>query len=243
MKKFLISALLIISVSAMAQKKPATPVKKPVTPVKKPAAAPATAFKSMNDSASYAMGISVGRFYEQQGVTQINSTLLAKGIADVLGKKKIVLKDEEMNILMNRYMSNIQEKKSKATVEAGEKFLASNKSKPGITTTASGLQYEVITMGTGPKPTAADSVTVHYVGTLIDGLEFDGSVKRGQPITFPLNGVIRGWTEGLQLMPLGSKFRFFIPYQLAYGLHDNQQIPGGSMLIFEVELLGIASGR
>ena len=130
--------------------------------------------------------------------------------------------------------------KSSANLKAGQDFLDVNKSKPGIVTLPSGLQYEVITNGTGPKPNASDKVTCHYHGTLIDGTVFDSSVKRGQPATFPLNMVIKGWTEGLQLMSVGSKWRFFIPPDLGYG--DRQvsaQIGPNSTLIFEVELLGI----
>lgn len=245
MKNLILSLVLLVSVSATAQNKSTTPAKKPATTQKKPVTTqkkpvtPASALKSLDDSASYAMGISVGRFYEQQGVTKINATLLAKGISDVLQKKQIVLDDNQMNILMNRYMTQIQEQKSKPNIAAGEQFLAANKKKAGVTTTASGLQYEVVRMGTGPKPAATDSVTVHYAGTLLDGSEFDNSYKRGEPITFPLNRVISGWTEGLQLMPVGSKFKFYIPHQLAYGTHDQQNIPGGSVLVFEVELLAV----
>jgi FKBP-type peptidyl-prolyl cis-trans isomerase FklB len=233
MKYIILPVVLIASLSVNAQQK------KPATPAKKPAAAPANPMKNLTDSASYVMGVSVGRFYQQQGVSSINATMLAKGINDVLQQKGLTLDDNQMNILMNRYMSIIQESKVKPVIAAGEKFLAANKTKAGVKTTASGLQYEVITMGTGPKPTAADSVTVNYVGTLLDGSEFDNSYKRGEPITFALGGVIRGWTEGLQLMPVGSKFKFYIPHQLGYGTHDQQQIPGGSVLVFEVELLGI----
>jgi len=122
----------------------------------------------------------------------------------------------------------------------GNAFLAANKKKPGIVTTASGLQYEVVTLGTGPKPTAEDTVVCHYRGTLINGQEFDNSYSRGEPISFPLNGVIRGWTEGLQLMPKGSKYKFYIPSDLGYGDRGaGQDIPGGSALIFDVELIDI----
>ncbi len=130
--------------------------------------------------------------------------------------------------------------KGAANLKAGEEFLAANKEKPGVTELASGLQYEVITEGTGAKPTATQKVTCHYHGTLIDGTVFDSSVNRGQPASFPLNMVIKGWTEGLQLMGVGSKWRFFIPASLGYG--DRQvsaQIGPNSTLIFEVELLGI----
>ncbi|MGN7721937.1 FKBP-type peptidyl-prolyl cis-trans isomerase [Chitinophaga sp. 22620] len=131
--------------------------------------------------------------------------------------------------------------KAAANLKAGQDFLEANKQKPGVTALPSGLQYEVITEGTGPKPSATSKVTCHYHGTLIDGTVFDSSVKRGQPATFPLNMVIKGWTEGLQLMPQGSKWRFFIPADLGYG--DRQvsaQIGPNSTLIFEVELLGIS---
>ena len=131
--------------------------------------------------------------------------------------------------------------KAAANLKAGQDFLAANKEKPGVTELPSGLQYEVITEGTGAKPTATQKVTCHYHGTLIDGTVFDSSVKRGQPASFPLNMVIKGWTEGLQLMGVGSKWRFFIPANLGYG--DRQvsaQIGPNSTLVFEVELLGIA---
>ena len=129
--------------------------------------------------------------------------------------------------------------KSKPTIEAGENFLASNKKKPGVTTTASGLQYEVLTQGTGPKPTLQDTVVCNYKGTFLNGTEFDNSYSRGTPAEFLLTRVIKGWTEVLQLMPVGSKYKVYVPYQLGYGGGDYQGIPGGSLLIFEIELLGI----
>ncbi|WP_240646628.1 FKBP-type peptidyl-prolyl cis-trans isomerase [Chitinophaga rhizosphaerae] len=135
----------------------------------------------------------------------------------------------------------MKNEKSAANLKAGQDFLAANKEKPGVTALPSGLQYEILTEGTGPKPSASSKVTCHYHGTLIDGTVFDSSVQRGQPATFPLNMVIKGWTEGLQLMPQGSKWRFFIPADLAYG--DRQvsaQIGANSTLIFDVELLGIS---
>jgi FKBP-type peptidyl-prolyl cis-trans isomerase FklB len=135
----------------------------------------------------------------------------------------------------------LKNEKAAANLKAGQEFLEANKQKPGIVSLPSGLQYEIITEGTGPKPAATNKVTCHYHGTLIDGTVFDSSVKRGQPATFPLNMVIKGWTEGLQLMPQGSKWRFFIPADLGYG--DRQvsaQIGPNSTLIFEVELLGIS---
>lgn len=135
----------------------------------------------------------------------------------------------------------MKNEKSAANLKAGQDFLAANKEKPGVTALPSGLQYEIMTEGTGPKPNASSKVTCHYHGTLIDGTVFDSSVKRGQPATFPLNMVIKGWTEGLQLMPQGSKWRFFIPADLGYGDRAvSAQIGPNSTLIFEVELLGIS---
>jgi FKBP-type peptidyl-prolyl cis-trans isomerase FklB len=151
-----------------------------------------------------------------------------------------VIQTDQMGIADRLF--NLKNERSAANLKAGQEFLDNNKEKPGIIALPSGLQYEVITQGNGPKPTAHNKVTCHYHGTLIDGTVFDSSVKRGQPATFPLNAVIKGWTEGVQLMSLGSKWRFFIPPQLAYG--DRQvsaQIGPNSTLIFEVELLGINS--
>ena len=127
----------------------------------------------------------------------------------------------------------------KKNIDAGKAYLATNKKRAGIKTTASGIQYEVLRDAQGPRPLATDTVVVNYAGTLLNGTEFDNSARTGKPIEFPLNRVIRGWTEGLQLMPVGSKYKFYIPYDLAYGLNDNGQIPGGSTLVFEVELLQI----
>jgi FKBP-type peptidyl-prolyl cis-trans isomerase len=239
MKNVLVMAAAFVSLSAAAQT-----TKKPV-PVKKTTTTPAAAvnpLKNITDSVSYAIGVSVASFYSQQGVTNLNSALVSKAINDVLGKKKILLNDQQANSVMMQYMTRAQEAKSKPNIEAGEKFLAQNKSKTGVKTTASGLQYEVIKEGTGPKPTTADTVTVHYVGTLINGNEFDNSLKRGEPISFPVTGVIRGWTEALQLMSEGSKYKLYIPHQLAYGPNDNGPIPGGSVLVFEVELLKVNGG-
>ncbi|HYH15582.1 MAG TPA: FKBP-type peptidyl-prolyl cis-trans isomerase [Flavisolibacter sp.] len=232
MKKVFIMASAFVTLSAAAQKKPA-PVKKTTTTAPSP-------LKTLSDSASYAIGVSVANFYSQQGVSTLNASLVAKAINDVLGKKNVLLNDNQANSVMMQYMSKAQESKAKPNIEAGQKFLAQNKVKTGVKTTASGLQYEVIKEGTGPKPTTADTVTVHYVGTLINGNEFDNSLKRGEPISFPVTGVIRGWTEALQLMPEGSKYKLYIPHQLAYGPNDNGPIPGGSVLVFEVELLKVS---
>lgn len=211
----------------------------PKKPVVKPGATPVTVLKTMDDSASYAAGVSVANFYMQQGIKKFNSALVTRGINDVFGKKPRLLDDQACNSVMNSYMSRMQAEKSKPNIETGVKFLAANKTRPGVKSTGSGLQYEVLIEGNGERPTGADSVTCHYRGTLIDGTPVDNSYDRGQPITFALTGVIPGWTEGLQLMSVGSKFKFFIPYNLAYGAFDYNAIPGGSTLIFEVELLAV----
>ena len=229
MKKFVVSAFLIATFSvAFAQ------TKKPVAKVE-----PVFTLKTLSDSASYAIGVSVANFYKQQGINKLNSTLVSKGINDILGNKKALLDDAACNNVMNTYMSKMQAEKSKPRIDSGNNFLAKNKTKPGVMTTASGLQYEVITEGTGDKPTAADSVTCHYKGTLLNGTVFDNSYDRGQPITFSLGGVIPGWTEGLQLMSVGSKYKLYVPYTLGYGAFDYGPIPGGSLFIFEVELLNV----
>lgn len=234
MKKLFLCTLLFSGLVAGAQK--ATTVKKPAA---KPATAAAPALKNLNDSASYAIGVSVATFYKQQGISKLNASVVAKAINDVIGDKKTLISENECNTVMMRYINVAQEAKAKPTIAAGEQFLAANKSKPNVKTTASGLQYEVLTLGTGPKPTANDSVVCHYAGTLLDGTEFDNSYKRGEPITFAVGGVIRGWTEALQLMPAGSKYKLYIPQQLAYGTNEVGNIPAGSVLVFEVELLQV----
>src|SRR5687768_206295 len=161
---------------------------------------PVIRLTTLNDSASYAIGLSVINFYKQQGVTNLNTVLISKAINDVLGGKNREFSDSTANVIMNRYMNNLQEEKSKLIIQEGEAFLAQNKLRAGVFTTPSGLQYEVITQGTGAKPGPVDSVTVHYKGVLLNGTQVDNSYERGQPITFALNKVITGWTEGLQLM-------------------------------------------
>jgi len=200
---------------------------------------PVSILKTLTDSASYAIGMNAGNFYKTMGITKLNTSLVSKSINDILNGKKPLCTNETANIIMNKYMNAEQEEKSKSTIDEGNKFLSQNKLRAGVNTTANGLQYEVMTQGTGAKPVATDSVTCHYRGTLLNGTVFDDSYARGQPITFALNGVIRGWTEGVQLMNVGSKYKFYIPYTLGYGPYDYGNIPGGSMLTFEVELLAV----
>lgn len=215
---------------------------KPKTPVKstKPAPAPAkTVLKNFTDSVSYAIGYSAASFYKQQGLNKINTTMVSAAINDVLNGKPTLMNENSANAVMNQAMTAILSSKSKPAIDSGAAFLARNKKRPGVKTTPSGLQYEVITEGTGIKPTAEDTFVCHYRGTLLNGTEFDASYNRNQPLTYPVNEVIRGWTEGLQLMSVGSKYKFYIPYDLAYGPSDNGPIPGGSTLVFEVELLDV----
>jgi len=204
---------------------------------------PVIRLTTLNDSASYAIGLSVINFYKQQGVNRLNTVLISKAINDMLEGKNKEFSDSTANVIMNRYMNNLQEEKTKPNIQEGEAFLAQNKLRAGVFTTASGLQYEVITQGTGPKPGRLDSVTVHYKGVLLNGTQVDNSYERGQPITFALNKVITGWTEGLQLMNVGSKYKFYIPYSLGYGAYDYGAIPGGSVLTFDIELLDVKKAK
>lgn len=233
MKYYFVAGLSLLTLVGQAQK---TTAKKPVASKTTAAASP---LKSLSDSASYAIGVSVAGFYKQQGLTNINTAMVNRAINDVYSKKKLLLNEQQCNEVVSNVMGKAQADKSKPNITAGEAFLAKNKKNPNVKTTASGLQYEILTPGSGPTPKATDTVTVNYKGTLLDGTEFDNSYKRGQPATFPLNQVIPGWTEGVQLMSKGSKFKFYIPYQLAYGPNGTGPIPGGSLLIFEVELLEI----
>jgi len=191
------------------------------------------------DSISYAIGMDRANFLKQQGLDKMNINLVMRGVKDVMTNQPVAINDVLANNVMNRLITKLQLEKVKPNIEAGKKFLAENKKKPGIRTTKSGIQYEVIKLGTGIKPTALDTFVVHYRGTLLDGTEFDASYNRNEPLRYPMNKVIRGWTEGLQLMPIGSKFKFYIPHHLAYGPFDNPPIPGGSLLVFEIELLDV----
>lgn len=236
---------------AMAQnpKKPLPPTAKPAPqsrPASNSAVAPApvaSTLKTSKDSLSYAFGVSFGDYlknvFKQQGIEDPNMDLVLKGLTETLKNQSTALDPNTCQMYIQSYIQNERMKMAKIQLEAGEKFLAENKTKPGIQTTASGLQYEIIKEGTGAKPAATDQVKVHYHGTLTDGRVFDSSVQRGEPATFPVNGVIQGWVEALQLMPVGSKWKLFIPSGLAYGPQGTGGIPPNSVLIFEVELLEI----
>jgi FKBP-type peptidyl-prolyl cis-trans isomerase len=221
----------------------ATTAAKPVA--KAVPAKPAIVLKTAEDSMSYSIGVLDGNFFKSQGIEKINSTVLAAGFADAL-KGKPLFTPEQCDMIVRAAMQKNVRKKIQPAIDAGLKFLAENAKKPGVKQTPSGLQYEVITEGTGPKPADTSVVKVHYEGFLLNsnGRPFDSSRERGEPTQFPLNQVIRGWTEGVQLMGVGSKYKFYIPYQLAYGEQGSgETIPGGSLLIFEVELIDIVKGQ
>jgi len=203
--------------------------------------------KDARQKASYGLGVNAGNLWKGRGA-DIDWDAYIRGVRDAYGGQALLLTDPQIREAMTQFQaettSRFQAKQAEEggkNKAAGEKFLADNKAKDGVKTTASGLQYKVVKTGDGPKPAATDKVTVHYTGTLIDGKKFDSSVDRGQPATFPLNGVIKGWTEGLQLMATGSKFQFFIPPDLAYGLNAPPSIGPNQVLVFDVELLNVES--
>jgi len=191
------------------------------------------------DSVSYSVGVLFAKNLKQQGVKELNAQVVAKAINDYLNGEVSVIPENECEKMYRDYMKNITEAKSADAKLAGAAYLAENREKPGVMETPSGLQYEVITRGSGPSPKATDKVETHYHGTLIDGTVFDSSVERGEPISFQVGGVIKGWQEALQMMSVGDKWRLVIPADLAYGGRAAGSIPPHSTLIFEVELLGI----
>jgi FKBP-type peptidyl-prolyl cis-trans isomerase FklB len=264
MALFLAASLLQIG-SAMAQDAPAanpTPAPAAKTPAAKSAQTPATksgqsttakkpgpaplVLKTPKDKASYAIGMNIGKGLHKDSV-DVDPAVLLRGLKDGMAGGKTLLTDDEAKSAMVAIQADLRKKQEAkmavvgdANKKEGDEFLAQNKTKEGVVTLPSGLQYKILKEGTGPKPSASDSVVCNYKGTLIDNTEFDSSYKRGQPATFPVGQVIKGWTEVLQLMPVGSKWQVFVPSDLAYG----PRAPGGAigpnaMLIFEIELLSI----
>lgn len=192
------------------------------------------------DSVSYSLGLLVAKNLKDQGLTKINSELFLKAINDIINNGETLLTASEAEACFAHFQDKQKGMFGSDNRTAGEQFLAENAKKEGVIVLDNGLQYEVITMGEGPKPTVTDKVYTHYHGMLIDGTVFDSSVDRGEPIEFPLNRVISGWTEILQLMPVGSKWRVYIPYDLAYGERGaGADIGPFSALIFEIELIEI----
>jgi FKBP-type peptidyl-prolyl cis-trans isomerase len=240
--------------SKPAQSTPKTPAAKKTTPgtVAKPATGATAALTTQKQKESYALGMSIGLGFKKQGLDKsIDSAIVARGMREALAGTKTAMTEDEMKASLQQLRTEFttaQEAKAKeagaTNRKEGDTFLAENKSKDGVKVLPDGLQYKVLTEGNGPKPAATDTVTVNYRGTLINGKEFDSSYKRGQPASFPVNGVIKGWTEALQLMPVGSKYQLFIPPDLAYGDRGaGADIGPGDTLIFEVELLSIGEKK
>ena len=225
---------------------PKTPAAKPHSATgTRPAAAP-LALKTPKEKASYAIGLNIGKSLHRDAV-DVDAAILARGLKDALAGGKTQMTDDEVKAALTALqmdMKKKQEEKMQMVGEmnkkAGEQFLAANKSKDGVVTLPSGLQYKILKEGTGPKPTTTDTVVVNYKGALIDNTEFDSSYKRGEPANIPVSGVIKGWTEALQLMPVGYKWELCIPSDLAYGPRGpSAEIGPNSTLVFEVELLSI----
>jgi FKBP-type peptidyl-prolyl cis-trans isomerase len=229
---------------------PAAPAKpqqgtatKPRTPATK--SQPLT-LKTQKDKVSYAMGMNFGTGFRKQSI-DIDPAILARGLRDALSNGKTLLTEDEARVILTQLQTDLRAKQQEAAQQAGDAnkkqglaFLEANKSKDGVVALPSGLQYKVLQEGTGPKPAATDQVVCNYRGTLLDGTEFDSSYKRGQPATFPVSGVIKGWTEALQLMPVGSKWQIFVPAELAYAERGaGPQIGPNATLVFEVELISI----
>ena len=204
--------------------------------------------KTQKDKVSYALGANLGMNLHKQSV-EVDLAIVLRGLKDALAAGKMLLTEEEARAALMQLQAEVQKKQQEQMKVAGEmnkkegtEFLAANKTKEGVVTLPSGLQYKILTEGTGPKPAATDTVICNYLGTLISGTEFDSSYKRGQPLSIPVNGVIKGWTEALQLMPVGSKWQLFVPSELGYGdrgADPRSGIGPGATLIFEVELLSI----
>jgi FKBP-type peptidyl-prolyl cis-trans isomerase FklB len=209
-----------------------------------PAPAPLV-LKTDKDKQSYAIGMNIGKSIHRDGV-DVDPNILLRGMKDALAGGKTVLSDDEAKTVMTNLQVNMRKEQAEkaqqvgdANKKAGDAFLAANKTKDGVITLPSGLQYKILTQGTGPKPAATDTVVCNYKGTLLDNSEFDSSYSRNQPLAIPVSGVIKGWTEALQLMPVGSKWQLFIPSDLAYGPQAKGPIGPNSTLIFEVQLLSI----
>lgn len=192
------------------------------------------------EKVSYSLGVNVAKSVQAQGLESIDAPAIAKAFKDVFEGNDLDISEEEANLVLQDYFTKLNNKAQEANIGTGMKFLEENAKKEGVVTTASGLQYTVITKGDGVQPKETDNVTVHYHGTLLDGTVFDSSVERGQPASFPVNGVIPGWIEALQLMNVGSKYKLFIPSNLAYGERGaGGAIGPNATLIFEVELISI----
>ena len=240
-----------VATNAIAQGKKAASPARPAAVRSMPAVTKKTMALNSQDSLSYSLGVNIAQSMKQQGMTNVNTVMLANGLDAVLKGKPLMMTEAQCQQIMMGYMQKQYAAKNAESGKAAEgnknigaAFLAENKTKPGVQTTASGLQYIVEKEGTGAKPTTTDRVKVHYVGKLLDGKEFDSSVRKGTPAEFGVTEVIKGWTEVLQLMPVGSKWKVFIPSDIAYGDRGTgADIGPGSTLIFEIELLDIVKSN
>jgi len=258
----LFAAGMLLLGNAIAQQTPApttspAPAAKttPHAPVKKAGTAPASksgaplALKTQKEKASYAIGLNIGKNLHKDSL-EVDPNVFLRGFKDGMAGGKSLLTEDEIKAVLTAVQADLNKKQGEkmqqqgeANKKAGDAFLAANKTKEGVVTLPSGLQYKILKAGTGPKPTASDSVVCNYKGTFLDNAEFDSSYKRGEPAKFPVNGVIKGWTEALQLMPVGSKWELFVPSDLAYGPNGRPEIGPNSTLLFEVELLSIEAKK
>jgi FKBP-type peptidyl-prolyl cis-trans isomerase FklB len=248
MKKPLLTVCCALSLLSPLLAQTKKPIPKPTAkPAPKTTAAAPTALKSETDSLSYAYGLLTGQQFRNMNLQDVSGALFGQAIEDALKSRPGLMDENQAQVFMQGFSRKMHERQARENAsrfepnkKAGEAYLAANKTKDSVVSLPSGLQYKILRKGDGPKPSASDKVKTHYHGTLIDGTVFDSSVQRGEPISFPVGGVIPGWVEALQLMPVGSKWRLFIPYQLAYGEQGSgPSIPPYSALIFDVELLGI----
>jgi FKBP-type peptidyl-prolyl cis-trans isomerase len=245
-----LAAGIVLLGGATAQQTPAKPSQSTATTTHRRTTTAAAKPKPLvltteKDKQSYAIGLNVGKSLHRDDI-DVDPKIVLQGLQDAMAGGAVLLTDDQIKTVMTDLQNQVrqkQEEKRQALAENNKKdgaaFLAANATKPGVVTLPSGLQYKVLTAGTGAKPAATDSVVCNYRGTLLDNTEFDSSYKRGQPATFPVNGVIKGWTEALQLMPVGSKWQLFIPADLAYGERAQGPIGPNATLVFDVELLSI----
>lgn len=239
MKKIILIISILCVAVAQAQTKKTTTAKKTVT-TKTTTVAP----KVSIDSFSYALGVNVASNLRTQGIQSLNYASLQRAMTDVFTNKTPLLTENQCKMAIQDKLMQYMNSKNSAAKEEGKKFLAENKKRPGVIELPNGLQYEIIKQGTGEKPKLTDTVKAHYAGSLVNGQEFDNSYKRGEPLQIPVSGVIPGWTQALQMMPVGSKWKLYIPSDLGYGDRGaGGAIPGGAALIFDIELLEIVHSK
>lgn len=240
MKKTLIVLSIFAVATVQAQTKKVTTTKKSVATTSKSSST--IILKTALDSFSYAIGLEGAAYYKNQGAPSLNSAMVKKAFDDLNSNKKPLLTPEQSNMAIQQKLQGYMANKAMMVKEEGKKYLAENKKRAGVVELPNGLQYEILKAGTGPKPKATDTVRAHYIGMLTNGKEFDNSYKRGQPLQIPVTGVIQGWVQALQLMPVGSKWKLFIPSELGYGERGaGASIPGGAALVFEIELIEIVN--